>query len=242
MEIIKESLIIKLVISRWKGRVINMPKQTFLNLHEDKKQKIIEISIYEFALFDYNAASVSRIVKTAGIAKGSIYQYFENKADLYFYLIEYVSDKKLNYINSHMDSRDDDFYSLYKKILLSACKFDLEFPQYSRMMYNVGHENHNDEIGDVAKKLMDASADYLYSLVSISQERGQIRKDLDKGLIAFILSYLSVDIGEYITKKFNFSYLDAIKQGKGMLPISEKDLGDVLDSLISFYRTGLQPI
>lgn len=219
-----------------------MPKQTFLNLHEGKKRKIIETSIYEFALFDYNAASVSRIVKTAGIAKGSIYQYFENKADLYLYLIEYVSNKKLNYINSHMGLVDDDFYNLYKKVLLSACKFDLEFPQYSRMMYNVGHENYNYEIGDVAKKLMDASADYLCGLVSISQEKGQIRKDLDNKLIAFILSYLSVDIGEYITKKFNFSYLDVIKEGKGKLPISEKDLSDVLDDLISFYRTGLQPI
>lgn len=217
-----------------------MPRQTFLNLQEDKRQKIIETSIYEFALFDYNAASVSRIVKTAGIAKGSMYQYFENKADLYFYLIEYISNIKLEYINNHVNLQDNDFYSLYKNILLAACRFDLDFPKYSRMMYNVGRESYNSEIGDASKKLMDASTDYLCQLVGLSQEKGQIRRDLDKKMIAFILSYLSVDIGEYITKKFNFSYLDAIREGKGKLPITPDDLTGVLDDLVSFFRTGLQ--
>jgi AcrR family transcriptional regulator len=216
-----------------------MPKQTFFNLPEDKRRNIIETAVYEFALFDYNAASLSRIVKTAGVAKGSMYQYFDNKAELYFYLIDFISGKKLEYINSHVDLTGKDFFSLYKAIILAATMFDLEFPCYSRMMYNVGHENYNEEIGDVSKKLMDASVEYLCGLVGQAQENGQIRKDINKEFIAFIISYLSVDIGEYITKKFKFSYMDAIKQGKGGLPVSSEELGGVLDDLVSFYKTGL---
>jgi AcrR family transcriptional regulator len=218
----------------------NMPKQTFFNLSEDKKQVIIDTSIQEFALFDYSRASISRIVKTAGIAKGSIYQYFDNKAELYFYLIDYVSRRKLEFVNSHIDLSSTDFYSLYKSIILAACKFDLEFPSYSRMIYNVGHENYNEEIGEVSKRLMDASTNYLCGLVEQAQKRGQIRRDIDKELITFIISYLSVDIGEYIAKKFKFSYIDTIKQGKGSLPISIEDLSGVLDDLISFFQMGLQ--
>jgi hypothetical protein len=108
-------------------------------------------------------------------------------------------------------------------------------------MYNIGREGYNEEIGDVSKQLMDASSEYLCNLVGISQGKGQIRKDMDKNFIAFIISYLSVDIGEYITKKFNFSYLDVIKHGEGKLPISEEELSGVIDNLISFYKTGLQP-
>ena len=65
-----------------------MPKQTFFNLAESKRDAFLELAIDEFAKNDYKNASISRIVEKAGIAKGSFYQYFENKADLYLYLIQ----------------------------------------------------------------------------------------------------------------------------------------------------------
>ena len=64
-----------------------MPKETFFNLPEAKRQRIIDLALAEFAEKDYDTASISRIVSQAGIAKGSFYQYFENKEDLYTYLL-----------------------------------------------------------------------------------------------------------------------------------------------------------
>ncbi len=53
-----------------------MPQATFFNLPEEKRQKILECALDEFAAHDYDSASVSKIVAKAGIAKGSLYQYF----------------------------------------------------------------------------------------------------------------------------------------------------------------------
>ncbi len=64
----------------------NMPNQTVFNLPDKKRTKISELAIAEFANADYDNASISNIVKQAKIAKGSFYQYFEDKADLYLYL------------------------------------------------------------------------------------------------------------------------------------------------------------
>ena len=58
-----------------------MPKETFFNLPEEKREAILDIVIKEFSDNDYKNVSVSRIVKRAGIAKGSFYQYFEDKKD-----------------------------------------------------------------------------------------------------------------------------------------------------------------
>uniref|UniRef100_UPI00366B4B3A TetR/AcrR family transcriptional regulator n=1 Tax=Phytohabitans flavus TaxID=1076124 RepID=UPI00366B4B3A len=44
----------------------------------------------EFARAPFNDASISHIIKDAGIPRGSYYQYFDDKADLYFYLLEQV--------------------------------------------------------------------------------------------------------------------------------------------------------
>jgi len=60
-----------------------VPKETFFNLDEKKRQHIMEVVIDEFAAHEYKSASISKICQVAGIAKGSFYQYFQNKKDLY---------------------------------------------------------------------------------------------------------------------------------------------------------------
>ncbi|HQN45353.1 MAG TPA: helix-turn-helix domain-containing protein, partial [Anaerolineaceae bacterium] len=60
-----------------------MPRPTFFNLPDEKRQKILEAAIDEFAERDYESASVSQIVIQAGIPKGSLYQYFVDKSDLH---------------------------------------------------------------------------------------------------------------------------------------------------------------
>ena len=64
-----------------------MPKDTFLNLSEDKKNKIINAAKKEFARVPIEEASIKNIVEEAEIARGSFYQYFESKADLLKYIL-----------------------------------------------------------------------------------------------------------------------------------------------------------
>ena len=72
-----------------------MPKPTFEQLPAAKRQRIIDIAITEFAEHPYAVASVSRIVAQAGIAKGSIYQYFEHKQDFYLFLLDYANRQRI---------------------------------------------------------------------------------------------------------------------------------------------------
>ena len=75
-----------------------MPNQTFFNLPPKKRQLITELSIAEFANSDYESASISNVVKRANIAKGSFYQYFEDKKDLYLYLIDLRRSRKSRFL------------------------------------------------------------------------------------------------------------------------------------------------
>ena len=72
-----------------------MPKSTFLNLRPEKRADFTDAALFEFALNDYQNASITNMVKVLGIAKGSVYQYFENKKDLYEFLIELAAEEKL---------------------------------------------------------------------------------------------------------------------------------------------------
>ena len=52
---------------------------TFRHLPADKQERVLDAALAEFAEQGYQAASLNRVVAQAGIAKGSLYQYFPNK-------------------------------------------------------------------------------------------------------------------------------------------------------------------
>ena len=64
-----------------------MPKKTFLNLPQEKQQRILETCKKEFEEKPLFQASVSDIVNTLGIARGSFYQYFENLEECFFTIL-----------------------------------------------------------------------------------------------------------------------------------------------------------
>jgi len=64
-----------------------MPQETFFNLPDDKRNLIISSAMQEFSQSNYNTASINQICKKAKIAKGSFYQYFNDKLDLYVYIM-----------------------------------------------------------------------------------------------------------------------------------------------------------
>lgn len=70
-----------------------MPKQTFFNLPIDKQENLMRAAKKEFSRVSLHEALVANIVKDAEIPRGSFYQYFEDKEDVYFYLLNQLSEK-----------------------------------------------------------------------------------------------------------------------------------------------------
>lgn len=73
-----------------------MCSPTFLNLNEEKKERIIHAALDEFSDKTFNEASITNIVKKANISRGSFYQYFGNKETIYQYLVNYLYTKHRN--------------------------------------------------------------------------------------------------------------------------------------------------
>ncbi|OPY62108.1 MAG: Fatty acid metabolism regulator protein [Syntrophorhabdaceae bacterium PtaU1.Bin034] len=55
-----------------------------MNKKKLKKQHIIQAAIAVFGKSSFQDASICEIAKNAGVAEGTIYQYFKNKEDLFF--------------------------------------------------------------------------------------------------------------------------------------------------------------
>lgn len=75
-----------------------MPSQTFLNLSPEKQDRLVTAGIMEFSQRPKSQASVSNIIRSAEIPRGSFYQYFEDLDDFF---LTYFSKFFLNLINLH---------------------------------------------------------------------------------------------------------------------------------------------
>jgi len=65
-----------------------MPKETFYNLPESKREFVLDAVKKEFEEHSIKDASVKDIVSALGISRGSFYTYFENLEESYFTILE----------------------------------------------------------------------------------------------------------------------------------------------------------
>ena len=64
-----------------------MPSDTFFRLPEEKRHRLMDAAWEEFTSVRFSDASINRIIRTANIPRGSFYQYFTDKDDLFSYLV-----------------------------------------------------------------------------------------------------------------------------------------------------------
>lgn len=64
-----------------------MPTATFFNLPPPKREKLLHAAVAEFARKPCGEVSINRIIQAAEIPRGSFYQYFEDKTDLFRHVL-----------------------------------------------------------------------------------------------------------------------------------------------------------
>lgn len=90
-----------------------MPKQTFFHLAADKQDTLILAAKEEFSRVPLHEASIANIIKSAGIPRGSFYQYFDDKEDLYFYLLSEISKKNTERFLAILKENNGDLFETF---------------------------------------------------------------------------------------------------------------------------------
>lgn len=173
-----------------------MPKQTFFNLNEAKKNKIIECALDEFATYDFNSASINRIVEKAQIAKGSFYQYFDDKKDLFKYIIEHIVEQKIQYFTHCQDSGN--FFNYIKSLYSTGIKFSAENPRYAAIALFL-HKN-TELRSEILGNMEEINQNYFKTLLEKGQENKSIRKDVNLDVASYLLYQLNMAMAELYFK------------------------------------------
>jgi TetR/AcrR family transcriptional regulator len=130
----------------------------FENLPEEKRQRILNAALQEFAKSGYDDASTNRIVEGAGIAKGALFHYFRNKKQLYLYLFDYFLDTFVKELAAKVDLEERDFFSRLRNISDLKRQLIHKYPYIIRFLEKTFFEDSaeiKDELEGRKQKLLE---------------------------------------------------------------------------------------
>lgn len=174
-----------------------MPKDTFFNLPDEKQQKIMAAAVDQFSQFHYNKVTIDRIVRAAEIPKGSFYQYFENKDDLYIYLFTEVGDTKLELFES-IRRRIPliSFKEYMMEYIMALKKLDRSNDQMPRLKREFLEQCPQHIKKEILKIEMPKSLKVFKAVIDAYIEKKEFRKDLNSKIAAYV-SVISISNLEF---------------------------------------------
>lgn len=210
-----------------------MPKQTFLNLPEEKRNIVASAAINEFAEYGFEAASINRIVANSGISKGSFYQYFEDKRDVFMYLLMVLEQEKMSYFKDrHPPSNHMDTFQYFRWMIKAGMEFNSTFPRITQAVSRVLLVEglyYGKLFGDYHQKAIDA----LKMMIKGAIERGEVDPSVDVDLAVMVVDTWSNAISMYILS-------EGMKQKDMMKWVRSAKTQEKIDKLLYVMEYGLR--
>lgn len=156
-----------------------MPTKLFNELPEDKKQRITQAALEEFAANRFDDASTNTIVKNCGISKGSLFKYFESKEDLYFYLTDTVAAKMAQETEGMIKDLPEDVFERIAAYSAIEISYYTEHPAEGKLLINLASERDNNIAEKIEARYGDRSQDIYGQLIEgtgLDKSRSDILK------------------------------------------------------------------
>ena len=182
-----------------------MPLARYKNLAVERKEAILRAAAHEFAEKGYERASLNRMIKEAGLSKGTFYYYFEDKADLFVTVLRgklpwetWLSESRL------LDSDDaSSFWRCLRALELRKYTYLGQYPDIARLV--------DAAFGLTASHFDNASlADYLQErmveirgMIDHGRRVGAVRRDLPLELLLNLWEGIARSLSEWIFKDWD---------------------------------------
>jgi AcrR family transcriptional regulator len=186
-----------------------MPTRTFFDLPAERRDRLVREAIQEFSDRPYAEASLSQIAQRSRIAKGSFYQYFADKLDLYRWLVtEEAPRHKREFLGAAKPAKD--FWAGLETQIERGMAFLVEHPRLARLTAAAADPTANAEVRGLHRAICDAGIDELRAQLARGMAEGALAaSDLDvatrlvaaiigPGLTDVILTELDAELHEVL--------------------------------------------
>ena len=145
-----------------------MPTETWWNLPPEKRERVTRAAMVEFGKRGFSAGSLNVIAREADIAKGSLFQYFDDKLDMYATICEEGIKTIRDAALAGVDVENDEFFPALRRIVCNWLNFFSTHPVERGFAYAAGNEV-DEEAGAAVRSV--TSAHFVSELTPLAPSR-----------------------------------------------------------------------
>jgi len=181
------------------------------NMDTEKRERIINAALEEFSKTGFEKASTNTIVKNAGISKGLLFHYFDNKKTLHEYLEKYVIRTVIETIQDELDWNESDFFNRLIQLALIKGRLTYRFPHIFNFFTGILSDKTIDEIyayrEDFAPGLLEKV--YVHN-IDYSKFKPGLDMERTMKIINWVIEKYSMELLDDLLKKEGTFNYDAI--------------------------------
>ncbi len=206
----------------------------FLNLDAEKQRRIVEAAVDEFAGKGFTGASTNVVVDRAGISKGAIFKYFQSKSGLFAFVHRIALNRVKDYLRAVRDeSAGTPFFQRLEKVMRAGVEFIRRHPGLARIYYHIRFTGDAPASKEILRELQRESLKFVQALIEEAVERGEVRRELDPSVAAFMLECIM----DRFLQAHYFRFLDVSPAG-GRERISRSSRW--IPEMIEIVRRGME--
>jgi AcrR family transcriptional regulator len=166
-----------------------MPTVTWARVDPARRAAIIEAAEDEFGAHGFSRGSLNVIARRAGVAKGSLFQYFADKRDLYAFTTDIASQRVRAYMEDLIREVDPSrpFFEFLTDMLDGWVAYYAEHPHERALHAAVTLEVDTEARVSVRNVSNRHYLEVLRPLVHGAQVRGDLRADADTDALLSLL-------------------------------------------------------
>lgn len=167
-----------------------MPTVTWARVDPARRAAVIAAAEAEFGAHGYSRGSLNVIARRAGVAKGSLFQYFADKRDLYAFIADVASQRVRSYMEGRIRELDPSrpFFEFLPALLDDWVAYFADHPRERALHAAASFEVDADARVSVRTVVHRHYLDVLRPLVRDAQARGDLMADADtEALLSLLL-------------------------------------------------------
>ena len=172
-----------------------------------RREAIIQAAIEVFSGKDFKTASISEIAQKAGVADGTIYQYFRNKEDLFFSIPIEKTKEFRSQLELHLEGISGAFNKIRKFVWYFLYFFKTN-PEYGRILM-LEMRVSKSFVQTKTYEFLKQSVGPVMDMIMEGQNEGVIRRDTDPYILRHvILGTLEHMVTRWLLKEEKYDLLD----------------------------------
>jgi len=164
-----------------------MPTKRFDNLAPERRSSLLDAAREEFIAHGFNDASLNTIVQSAGISKGSLYYYFEDKEDLFIAVMEREINGMIKYMGGLLAGEfSDDFWGDVDDLYRKSLDYIFRHPELVGLTREFHYLSMSGKASEALMEFYDIMKTISTKIMKHGQELGAVRTDLPIELLVEI--------------------------------------------------------